>query len=84
MSLDCIVFSKGEEPRLIKVRELNQDVSFIVNGQWQNRRVKEFSIKENGKIVTYLCAYDIDDKPDDSVIKQAIVSKKPQPCEGLE
>jgi len=84
MGLECLFFSKGEAPYLKEVREVNQDVSFIVNGQWQTRRVEKFSIEENGKITTYLCAYDIDDKPDDSVITQAIDSLKPRPCEVLE
>ncbi|HFK5776918.1 TPA: hypothetical protein ACG0EZ_004771 [Enterobacter ludwigii] len=81
MSLDCIVFPQSGEPEKIQVREDNQDVSFLVDGNWQNRRVGRFSVTEPGKETVYLIAHGMDNKPSNSVIKAAIEKLQPKPYE---
>lgn len=80
-NLDCLAFPANEEPKIIKVREDNQDVSFLVDGDWQNRRVGRFSITEPGKETVYLIAHGMDNKPSNSVIKAAIEKLQPKPYE---
>ncbi len=57
MSWDCIAFAENEAPELLQVREDQQDVSFIIKGQWQTRRVGTFSVTSPGKETVYLIAH---------------------------
>ena len=79
MSWDCIAFAENEAPELLQVREDQQDVSFIIKGQWQTRRVGTFSVTSPGKETVYLIAHGLDNRPSDSIINDSIKKLNPRP-----